>query len=92
MKSYSIKKLDISGSVDTQNKHITVSGMRIRKENGKGSLLLLKGDTSINVESLRWWRAWGVISQAAGGTQSFETEKGTALKNQDSTKRWAKLC
>ena len=74
------KKLDISGSVDTQNKHIYGIRYEDQKENGKGSLLLLKGDTSINVESLHGGRAWGVISQAAGGTQSFETEKGTALK------------
>lgn len=74
------KKLDISGSVDTQNKHIYGIRYEDQEENGKGSLLLLKGDTSINVESLHGGRAWGVISQAAGGTQSFETEKGTALK------------
>ena len=69
------KKLDISGSVDTQNKHIYGIRYEDQEENGKGSLLLLKGDTSINVESLHGGRAWGVISQAAGGTQSFETER-----------------
>lgn len=74
------KKLDVFGSVDTQNKNIYGIRYEDLEPNGKGSLLLLKGDTSINVESLHGGRAWGVISQAAGGKQSFGTEKGTALK------------
>lgn len=71
--------LDIDTKATAEGRNVYGIRMEDQGPNGTGSSLKFEGNTTVRADATAEGRAWGVIGQAAGGTQTISTAAGTTL-------------